>query len=111
MTDGARRPARISNHKISCRRFEAEGDRLKIGKFLDYSALHQKDSKAMVRKSLMVNNANGTFTDQVAYTLPGNATRGPRTVAGRLKSTDGSTLGEGSFTVRQPACDAFNRRV
>lgn len=58
-----------------------------------------------------MNNANGTDTDQAAYTLPGNATRGTRTVAGRLKSTDGSTQGEGSFTVRQPACDAFHRRV
>jgi hypothetical protein len=47
-----------------------------------------------------VNNANGTFTDQVAYTLPSNATRGPYTVTSRINSTYGSTQRDGSFTVR-----------
>ena len=47
-----------------------------------------------------VNNANGTFTDQVAYTLPGNATRGTYTVTSRINSNYGSTQRDGSFTVR-----------
>ncbi|MDO9531306.1 MAG: hypothetical protein Q7O12_04165, partial [Deltaproteobacteria bacterium] len=47
-----------------------------------------------------VNNANGTFTDQVSYTLPGNATRGTYTVTSRINSTYGSTQRDGSFTVR-----------
>jgi hypothetical protein len=47
-----------------------------------------------------VSNANGTFTDQVAYTLPGNATRGTYTVTSRINSNYGSTQRDGSFTVR-----------
>ncbi|MBU4448024.1 MAG: hypothetical protein KKD99_05510 [Proteobacteria bacterium] len=47
-----------------------------------------------------VNNQNGTFTDQVAYSLPGNATRGTYTVTSRINSTYGSTQRDGSFTVR-----------
>ena len=47
-----------------------------------------------------VNNANGTYTDQVAYSLPGNATRGTYTVTSRINSSYGSDQREGSFTVR-----------
>jgi len=47
-----------------------------------------------------VNNANGTYTDQVAYSLPGNATRGTYTVTSRINSNYGSDQREGSFTVR-----------
>ena len=47
-----------------------------------------------------VNNANGTYTDQVAYTLPGNASRGTYTVTSRINSSYGSDQREGSFTVR-----------
>ena len=47
-----------------------------------------------------VNNANGTYTDQVAYSLPGNATRGTYTVTSRINSSYGSAQREGSFTVR-----------
>ena len=47
-----------------------------------------------------VNNANGTYTDQVAYTLPGNATRGTYTVTSRINSSYGSAQRDGSFTVR-----------
>lgn len=47
-----------------------------------------------------VNNANGTYTDQVAYSLPGNATRGTYTVTSRISSSYGSTQRDGNFTVR-----------
>lgn len=47
-----------------------------------------------------VNNANGTYTDQVAYALPGNATRGTYTVTSRINSNYGSAQRDGSFTVR-----------
>jgi len=47
-----------------------------------------------------VNNANGTYTDQVAYSLPGNATRGTYTVTSRISSSYGSAQRDGSFTVR-----------
>jgi hypothetical protein len=47
-----------------------------------------------------VNNANGTYTDQVAYTLPGNATRGTYTVTSRITSAYGNSQRDGSFTVR-----------
>jgi len=47
-----------------------------------------------------VNNANGTYTDQVAYSLPGNATRGTYTVTSRINSNYGSDQRDGSFTVR-----------
>ena len=47
-----------------------------------------------------VNNANGTYTDQVASALPGNATRGTYTVTSRINSNYGSDQREGSFTVR-----------
>ena len=47
-----------------------------------------------------VNNANGTYTDQVAYSLPGNATRGTYTVTSRINSSYGSAQRDGSFTVR-----------
>jgi hypothetical protein len=47
-----------------------------------------------------VNNANGTYTDQVAYSLPGNATRGTYTVTSRINSTYGNAQRDGSFTVR-----------
>jgi len=47
-----------------------------------------------------VNNANGTYTDQVAYSLPGNATPGSYTVTSRISSSYGSAQRDGSFTVR-----------
>ncbi|HEX9882408.1 MAG TPA: hypothetical protein VGA79_00430 [Desulfobaccales bacterium] len=47
-----------------------------------------------------VNNANGTYSDQVAYSLPGNATRGTYTVTSRINSNYGSDQRDGSFTVR-----------
>jgi hypothetical protein len=47
-----------------------------------------------------VNNANGTYTDQVAYSLPGNAARGTYTVTSRINSTYGNAQRDGSFTVR-----------
>jgi hypothetical protein len=47
-----------------------------------------------------VNNANGTYTDQVAYSLPGNATPGTYTVISRINSAYGNSQRDGSFTVR-----------
>jgi len=47
-----------------------------------------------------VNNANGTYTDQVGYSLPGNATPGTYTVTSRISSSYGSAQKDGSFTVR-----------
>jgi len=47
-----------------------------------------------------VNNTNGTYTDQVAYSLPGNATRGTYTVTSRINSAYGNSQKDGSFTVR-----------
>ena len=47
-----------------------------------------------------VNNANGTYTDQVAYSLPGNATPGTYTVPSRITSTYGNAQRDGNFTVR-----------
>lgn len=47
-----------------------------------------------------VNNANGTYTDQVAYALPGNATPGTYTVTSRINSNYGSAQRDGNFSVR-----------
>jgi hypothetical protein len=47
-----------------------------------------------------VNNRNGSYTDQVAYSLPGNATPGTYTVTSRISSSYGSAQRDGSFTVR-----------
>ncbi|MFP3868936.1 MAG: hypothetical protein ACLFUU_12405 [Desulfobacteraceae bacterium] len=47
-----------------------------------------------------VNNANGSYTDQVAYSLPNNATPGTYTVTSRINSNYGSDQKDGSFTVR-----------
>jgi hypothetical protein len=46
-----------------------------------------------------VNNANGTFMDQVAYTVPGNAVPGTYTVASRLDSSVGSAQRDTYFIV------------
>jgi len=47
-----------------------------------------------------VNNANGTYADQVAYSLPGNAAPGTYTVTSWINSNYGSAQRDGSFTVR-----------
>jgi hypothetical protein len=47
-----------------------------------------------------VNNANGTYSDQVSYALPGNATPGTYTVTSRINSTYGNAQRDGSFTIR-----------
>jgi hypothetical protein len=47
-----------------------------------------------------VTNANGTFNDNVTYSLPNNATPGVYTVVTRLMSNYGNSQRETSFTVR-----------
>jgi predicted small secreted protein len=47
-----------------------------------------------------VTNANGTFNDNVTYSLPNNATPGVYTVVTRLMSSYGTSQREASFTVR-----------
>jgi hypothetical protein len=47
-----------------------------------------------------VNNTSGTYSDQVAYALPGNATPGTYTVTSRINSNYGSAQRDGSFNVR-----------
>jgi hypothetical protein len=47
-----------------------------------------------------VTNANGTFSDSVAYTLPSNATPGTYTVTTRVTSSYGSDQKEAFFTVQ-----------
>jgi hypothetical protein len=47
-----------------------------------------------------VSNANGTFSDSVAYSLPRNAGRGNYTVTSRLTSSYGSSQKEAYFTVQ-----------
>jgi hypothetical protein len=47
-----------------------------------------------------VSNANGTFSDSVAYSLPSNASPGNYTVTSRMVSSYGSSQKEASFTVR-----------
>ncbi len=47
-----------------------------------------------------VSNANGTFSDSVAYSLPSNASPGNYTVTSRLDSSYGSSQKDASFTVR-----------
>jgi len=47
-----------------------------------------------------LNNANGTYSDSVAYTLPSNASPGQYTVTNRLSSSYGSSQQDASFTVR-----------
>lgn len=47
-----------------------------------------------------VSNANGTFSDSVAYSLPSNASPGNYTVTSRLTSSYGSSQRDASFTVQ-----------
>ena len=47
-----------------------------------------------------VSNDNGTFSDNVAYSLPGNASPGTYTVTSRVTSSYGSDQREAYFTVR-----------
>jgi hypothetical protein len=47
-----------------------------------------------------VSNANGTFSDSVAYTLPNNATRGTYTVTTRVMSSYGNSQKDAFFTVQ-----------
>ena len=47
-----------------------------------------------------VTNSNGTFQDNVTYSLPNNATPGVYTVVTRLQSTYGTSQQETSFTVQ-----------
>jgi hypothetical protein len=47
-----------------------------------------------------VSNANGSFNDSVAYSLPNNATPGVYTVVTRLSSNYGTSQRDASFTVR-----------
>jgi hypothetical protein len=47
-----------------------------------------------------VTNANGSFTDNVAYTLPKNATPGTYTVTSRVITSQGSTQKESYFSVQ-----------
>lgn len=47
-----------------------------------------------------VTNANGTFSDSVAYSLPSNASPGNYTVTSRLSSSYGTSQKEASFTVQ-----------
>ncbi len=47
-----------------------------------------------------VSNANGTFSDSVAYSLPSNAARGTYTVTSRLVSSYGSSQRDAYFTVQ-----------
>ena len=47
-----------------------------------------------------VSNANGTFSDAVAYSLPSNAPRGSYTVTSRVVSSYGSAQRDAYFTVQ-----------
>jgi hypothetical protein len=47
-----------------------------------------------------VSNANGTFSDNVSYALPNNATRGTYTVTSRVMSSYGTSQRDASFTVQ-----------
>ncbi len=47
-----------------------------------------------------VSNANGTFTDNVAYSLPSNATRGNYTVTTRVVSSYGTSQRDAYFSVQ-----------
>ncbi len=47
-----------------------------------------------------VSNANGTFSDSVAYGLPSNAARGTYTVTSRVVSSYGSSQREAYFSVQ-----------
>jgi len=47
-----------------------------------------------------VTNSNGTFNDNVTYSLPNNATPGVYTVVTRLMSNYGTSQRDASFTVR-----------
>ncbi|MCL4501352.1 MAG: glycine zipper domain-containing protein [Deltaproteobacteria bacterium] len=47
-----------------------------------------------------VSNANGTFSDTVAYSLPSNASPGSYTVTSRLVSSYGTSQKDAYFTVR-----------
>ncbi len=47
-----------------------------------------------------VSNANGTFNDSVAYSLPSNATSGTYTVTSRVASSYGSAQRDSRFTVQ-----------
>ena len=47
-----------------------------------------------------VNNANGTFNDSVAYSLPGNASYGNYSVTSRVASSYGSSSREAYFSVQ-----------
>ena len=47
-----------------------------------------------------VTNTNGSYNDNVTYSLPGNATPGVYTVVTRLTSNYGTSQREASFTVR-----------
>ena len=47
-----------------------------------------------------VTNSNGTFQDNVTYSLPNNATPGVYTVITRLKSNYGTSQRDASFTVQ-----------
>jgi len=47
-----------------------------------------------------VSNANGTFSDSVAYSLPSNASPGNYTVTNRVVSSYGSSQREAYFTVQ-----------
>jgi len=47
-----------------------------------------------------VSNANGTYSDNVSYALPSNATPGSYTVTSKVMSSYGSAQREASFTVQ-----------
>jgi hypothetical protein len=47
-----------------------------------------------------VTNTNGSYNDNVTYSLPGNATPGVYTVVTRLMSSYGTSQRDGSFSVR-----------
>jgi hypothetical protein len=47
-----------------------------------------------------VTNTNGSYQDNVAYSLPNNATPGVYTVVTRLMSSYGTSQREASFTVQ-----------
>jgi hypothetical protein len=47
-----------------------------------------------------VTNSNGTYTDNVAYGLPNNATRGTYTVTSRVMSSYGTSQRDAYFTVQ-----------
>ncbi|MFA4904194.1 MAG: hypothetical protein WC600_15785 [Desulfobaccales bacterium] len=47
-----------------------------------------------------VSNANGTFSDNVSYALPNNATRGTYTVTSRVTSSYGTSQKDASFSVQ-----------